>query len=102
MRLCRFIFVGLLATMLGGMAAAESAGDLFKSKCQGCHSQNGHASIIGKNMGAKDFQDRAVLKMSQADLAKIITDGKNRMPAYKGKLSDDDIKALAKYIKEMK
>jgi mono/diheme cytochrome c family protein len=84
------------------MAAAQSAADLYKSRCQGCHGAGGHASMVGKNMGAKDFQDPEVAKMSEADLGKIISDGKNKMPAYKGKLTDDEIKALAKYIKEMK
>jgi len=31
----------------------------------------------------------------------ITTTGKNKMPAYKGKLTDDQINALAKYIKEI-
>jgi mono/diheme cytochrome c family protein len=53
-------------------------------------------------MGAKDFQDPEVAKLSQADLVKIISDGKNKMPPYKGKLTDAEIKALARYIKEMR
>lgn len=53
-------------------------------------------------MGAKDFQDPDVTKMSKVDVGKIVRDGKNKMPSYKDKLTDDDIKALAKYIKEMK
>lgn len=40
--------------------------------------------------------------MSEEDLAKVTTDGKNKMPSYKGKLTDDQIKALAKYIKDLK
>jgi mono/diheme cytochrome c family protein len=33
---------------------------------------------------------------------KITTDGKAKMPAYKGKLTDDQIKDLVKYVREMK
>jgi mono/diheme cytochrome c family protein len=33
---------------------------------------------------------------------KITKDGKNKMPSYKGKLTDDQLKALAQYIKEIK
>jgi mono/diheme cytochrome c family protein len=43
-----------------------------------------------------------VASMSEEDLARITTEGKNKMPAYKGKLKEDQIKALAQYIKEMK
>ena len=94
------IIIACLA--LAGVLAAQSATDLYKTKCQGCHGADGHASVIGKKLGARDFQDPEVAKMPEADLAKIMSDGKNKMPAYKGKLTDDQIKALAKYIKEMK
>ena len=30
------------------------------------------------------------------------TNGKGKMPAYKGKLSDDEISAVAKYVKTLK
>ena len=102
MRTSRFILAGLLATLLVPKVGAQSIADAYKTKCQGCHGPDGHASAIGKKLGAKDFQDADVAKMSEADLAKITTDGKNKMPAYKGKLTDDQIKALAKYIKDMK
>ena len=76
--------------------------DLYKSKCQSCHGPDGKATNIGKKLGAKDFQDPDVAKLSEADLANVTTTGKNKMPAYKGKLTEDQINALAKYIKEMK
>ena len=102
MRLCRFIFACLLAAFLSAPAVADSVADLYKTRCQGCHSSDGRASGIGKKLGAKDFQDPEVAKMSEAELVKIIGNGKNKMPPYKGKLTDDEIKALAKYIKEMR
>lgn len=102
MKFFRFAFAFLLAASLTSIAAGDSTSDLYKTKCQGCHGADGHASAIGRKLGAKDFQDPDVAKMSEADLTKITTDGKNKMPAYKGKLTDDQIKALAKYIKEMK
>ena len=83
-------------------AADQKTQDLYKSKCQGCHGADGKATAIGKKLGAKDFQDPDVVKLTESDLVKVTTDGKNKMPAYKGKLTDDQIDALAKYIKEMK
>lgn len=102
MKLCRFMIAGVLAAALTGSVAAQSAADLYKSKCQGCHGANGKASFFGKRMGAKAFSDPDVAKMSEADFIKVITDGKNKMPSYKGKLTDDQIKSLAMYIKDMK
>jgi mono/diheme cytochrome c family protein len=102
MNFSRLIITGLFSAALSGMLAAQSTADLYKGKCQGCHGPDGHASGIGKKLGAKDFQEPDVAKMSRADLAKIISNGKNKMPAYKGKLTDDEIRSLAKYLKQMK
>ena len=102
MKLFRLMLAcGLVAASTLSMGA-ESAQDLYKTKCQSCHGADGHASAIGKKLGAKDFQDPDVAKLSEADLAKITSAGKNKMPAYKGKLTDDQIKALAKYLKDIK
>jgi mono/diheme cytochrome c family protein len=93
-------FISLLLTNV--FAADQETQDLYKSRCQGCHGPAGKASVIGKKLGAKDFQDPGVIKMSRPELETIIKDGKNKMPPYKDKFTDDQIKALAKYIKEMK
>jgi cytochrome c6 len=104
MKINRFLVwalsVGLFT--VNAPAADSSTAALYKSKCQGCHGADGKATTVGKKLKARDFQDPDVASMSEEDLAKITTDGKNKMPAYKGKLKDDQIKALAKYIKEMK
>ena len=105
MRLCRLIFatglvVGLLATSV--FAADAKTQDLYKTRCQGCHGAEGKATTIGKKLGAKDFSDPDVAKMSEADLVKITTEGKGKMPSYKGKLTDSQIKDLVEYIKDMK
>jgi cytochrome c6 len=102
MKLCPFMIASVLAATLNSSVAAQSAGDLYKSRCQGCHGANGKASFFGKRMGAKAFSDPDVANMSEVDLIKVITDGKDKMPSYKGKLTDDQIKSLARYIKDMK
>lgn len=82
-------------------AADQRTQDLYKSRCQGCHGANGNATAIGKRLGAKNFQDPAVERMSQSRLAEVMEDGKNKMPAQKDKLTEDEIKDLARYIKEL-
>jgi cytochrome c6 len=96
--------VGLVSTWLtcSAFPADATPAHLYKSKCQSCHGADGKATTIGKKLGARDFQDPAVASMSEDDLAQVTSAGKNKMPAYKGKLKDDQIKELAKYIKEMK
>ena len=93
----------ILAASLGSsLFAAENAQDIYKTKCQMCHGANGEPSGVGKSMGAKPFSDPDVVKMSDAELASITSNGKNKMPAYKSKLAEDQINALIKYVRGLK
>ena len=104
MKVNRFFILALSVGLftVNAPAADSATAALYKSKCQACHGADGKATTVGKKLGARDFQDPDVAKMSEEELVKITTDGKNKMPAYKGKLKEDQIQALAKYIKEMK
>lgn len=96
------LIVGVLAgLMLPSAAFAQSAAaDLFKAKCAMCHGPDGAKSMPG--MGVKPINTPEVAKMSDADLATAISNGKGKMPAFKGKLTDDQIKSLAAYVKTLK
>jgi mono/diheme cytochrome c family protein len=83
-------------------AHAQSAPDLFKSKCVACHGADGTGSPTGKKMGAHDFTAAEVQKMSDADLTDVITNGKNKMPKYADKLKPEDVKGLVAYIRTLK
>jgi cytochrome c6 len=90
----------LLAAVLP--AAAEDAAALYKSKCQICHGADGKGSPAGQKMGAKDFHSPDVAKQTDAELIKVTKEGKGKMPKYDGKLTDDQIKELVKYIRSLK
>jgi mono/diheme cytochrome c family protein len=47
---------------------------------------------------SRAFGSPEVLKLSDDDLIGITTNGHNKMPAYKGKLTDAQIKNLTAYI----
>jgi cytochrome c6 len=87
----------VLALALPPMAAADAAGD-YKAKCAGCHGADGSKSM----MGAKPLNGAEVQGMSDADLNAAITNGKGKMPGYKGKLTDAQISDLVKYIRTLK
>ncbi len=91
------LFSMVLALALPPMAAADAAAD-YKAKCAGCHGADGSKSM----MGAKPLNGPEVQKMSDADLNSAITNGKGKMPAYKGKLTDAQISDLVKYIHTLK
>jgi mono/diheme cytochrome c family protein len=57
---------------------------------------------MGKQLGVTDLRADAVHKQTDALLNDSITNGKGKkMPAYKGKLTDDQIKGLVGYIREL-
>jgi cytochrome c6 len=82
-------------------ARAQDAAGLFKSKCAGCHSADGTGSAMGKKMGAHDFTTADVQGMTDAQLADIITQGKNKMPKY-ASLTPEEVKGLVAYIRTLK
>ena len=62
---------------------------------------DGKGSAVGQKMGVHDFTSADVQKMSDAELTDVITKGKNKMPAYAGKLQESDIKGLVAYIRQL-
>jgi cytochrome c6 len=82
--------------------AQDASAALYKSKCAACHGPDGSGSATGKTMGAHDLSSTDVQKMSDAELTTIITDGKNKMPAYGKSLKPDQIQGLVAYIRTLK
>lgn len=102
----RAVLAGLLflaaLMMCARLAKAQTAESTYRSKCVACHGSDGSGNTaVGKSMHLKDLSSADVQKMSDAELTTIITDGKDAMPAYKDKLTGDQIKALVAYIRGM-
>ena len=87
---------------LGQPALAEVDGKaLYESKCAMCHGKDGVAKPMAK--GSSNLNDPAYQKANDAAaIAKVTSEGKNKMPAYKGKLSDAEIQAVAAHVKTLK
>ena len=91
------LVLALVVPSLSFAADLASNAD-FKAKCAGCHGASGEGKPAMKTAPLKDSASK-----SEADLVKTITDGKPpKMPAYKGKLTDAQIKDLAAAIKAQK
>lgn len=100
-RIALFSFV--IALALPPLAVAQSAADLYKGKCQGCHGPGGVPSDgMAKAMGLKPLGGPDVQGMSDADLTAAITNGKGKMKPFKGTLTDAQIKDLVTYVRSLK
>ena len=95
--------VALAAVVLlaGAVSFAQSSGEAtYKAKCQSCHGAEGTPNPgIAKAMGVKPASDPSVKSETEAQMITITTDGKGKMPAYKGKLTDPEIKAAVDYFR---
>jgi len=92
----------LLLAGLTGIASAQSlsSNDVYKTKCAGCHGPNGEGKPAMKIKPMKDYAS-----MSETELTNVIENGKKgtpSMPAYKGKLTDAQIKDVVAAIKATK
>ena len=92
-----------LAASIAAPAVAQSSGaDVFKSKCAPCHGTDGLATIpAGKALKAASFKEPAIVKTPDAELIAIVKSGKNKMPSFQAKLTDDQIKAAVAYIRTL-
>ena len=77
-------------------------GAIWAKKCTKCHGKTG----TGKVEGVPNLTRAETKKKSTSELIKIITNGvkgktedDEDMPSWKGKLTDDEIKQAAEYVK---
>ncbi len=105
--LVRVVVNGMLLAGLIGLCAeaspAQSGGEtLFKTKCAACHGPDGQGEVpMGKKLGARNLSSTEVQGQSDAQLVDVMTKGKNKMPAYAGKLTKEQMADLVAYIREL-
>ncbi|HEU5400824.1 MAG TPA: cytochrome c [Terriglobales bacterium] len=95
-----FLLAVVLGLLIPTVAFADSGADTFKAKCAMCHGPDGKKE--NPAMGTKALTGPDIQKMSVAEFVAVITNGKGKMPAYKGKLTDEQIKAVAEFVKTLK
>jgi mono/diheme cytochrome c family protein len=82
--------------------AAVDARAVFLENCAKCHGDNGEADTeLGTKYMAQDFTDPEFKqKFTPAKAKKVIMNGvkKTKMKAWKGKLTPEEIDALAHYV----
>jgi mono/diheme cytochrome c family protein len=101
----------LIGSLLCAAATAKAAdpAENWAANCVSCHAKDGSGTTtMGKKYGVKDYRDPKV----QADITDekaisaitdgITEDGKTKMKSFKGKLTDEEIKAMVAYVRTLK
>jgi mono/diheme cytochrome c family protein len=106
----RLVAAAIVTLAAGIMIQPARAGDakagkmVYEHKCQMCHAPDGNGNPgMGAALHVKfiPLGSEEVQKMSDADLKKVITEGKGKMPAVKG-LSDADISNVIAFVRTLK
>jgi mono/diheme cytochrome c family protein len=99
----RLVAAVVMAAFMAATAFAQDSGaDTYKAKCAMCHGADGSGSTpAGKAMKAIPFSSPDLVKASDADLIAATKNGKGKMPAYSGKLTDGQITAVVAYIRTL-
>lgn len=82
-----------------------SARKIYSEQCVKCHKEDGAGGISiinGKKIKAPNFTSERMKNDDENDWIETIENGakEDGMPAYKGKISDDDIKKLVRLIRK--
>lgn len=91
------------ASSATGIDAAALYNNDSAPKCAGCHQADGKGNPAMKSSmkDLPDFTNAAWQKSAtDAKMIETITNGHKPMPAYKDKLTEDQIKALVAYIRK--
>lgn len=103
------LFLLTVGLALPGAAFAADPKENWSHYCSRCHGPDGTGNTkIGKKLEVKDYTSADVqAKLKDDEMLKTILqgatqDGKERMPAYKDKLSADEAKAMVAYVRSLK
>ena len=94
-----FVCVASLVAFVPSLAAqAKSGRDIYLDKCAVCHGEDGAGKTVkGKKVHCKDIR-QTIKKDSEADMIKIVTDGKGaNMDSYKKQFTPEQIRAVVEY-----
>ena len=88
------------ASILALVVAAADGRVLYETKCAQCHGKDGVVKPPGA--GSRNFNDQGFQSATSDDaIAKITAEGKGKMPAYRSKLSPEQIRAVSAHVKTL-
>jgi cytochrome c6 len=90
------LLLSLVVLSVAAAARADDGAAVYAKRCAACHGKDGKGTPVGIKMGATDL---GASKLSEAEMVGVISSGKGKMTAFKEKLSEGEIKDVAKFVK---
>jgi mono/diheme cytochrome c family protein len=95
-------FLLFLLALTPALSLAQDGAATFKGKCAMCHGPDGSGkTAMGEKFSIRDIRSADVQKQTDAELVQVVTKGKNKMPAYEGKLTKEQIDQVVAYVREL-
>ena len=95
------ILIVLASPNLLGQSKDDPGQKIFSTTCASCHGENGSPTPVGESLYAPDLREDEVQRKSDGDLQKIVSEGVNSMPSFKGTLPPKDIQSVVGYLREL-
>ena len=100
MRLRSMVLIVLVAFFAAPLLHAEDGAALYKAKCAMCHGPAGQGDTpMGKTLKVKNLSSPEVQSQTDDALVQTVTNGKGKMPSFRGKLTNDQIKAVVGHLR---
>ena len=81
-------------------ADANEGEATYKARCKVCHGEDGVPKSFAK--GSPAFNDQAWKEATSVEaIEKVVAEGRKKMPAFKNKLTPEEIKAVSAYLKTL-
>jgi cytochrome c6 len=74
----------------------EKGEKIFQQNCSVCHENGNNIIIAEKNLKKENLETNGMNSISS--ISYQVTNGKNGMPAFGGRLKEEDINQVANYI----
>ena len=105
----QLLTIGAALTLGAALSHAATAAENWENNCTKCHGADGKGQTkVGKKLNLKDYTDAKVqTELTDDVINKAIADGvfdggKEKMKAFKGELSADEIKDLVAHVRKFK
>nr|YP_010444236.1 cytochrome c553 [Fibrocapsa japonica]YP_010444378.1 cytochrome c553 [Fibrocapsa japonica]UTE95123.1 cytochrome c553 [Fibrocapsa japonica]UTE95264.1 cytochrome c553 [Fibrocapsa japonica] len=92
------LFCTIFAFQQKGFADTVNGEKIFSANCSACHLGGNNVIMPDKNL-KEDVLEANGMKSQDAIIYQV-TNGKNAMPAFGGRLSDSDVQDVAAYVLE--
>jgi len=96
----------LTSFALGADSVPQPGQKIFLAKCAQCHGKDAKglpnmAKVLKVDAVMIDLTRADAVKLTDDEIIATVTNGKNKMPKFKGKLTADQVQQTAQYLRSL-